>query len=250
MGYYCITTRKATRAMYFAQKALNYDNRNQEALLLKGTALLELKKTQDAIVHFREAIRIAPYRFEAHKGLVDCYISGHRNREAIACAGQACKQFTNARSVTLYASVLAKEPFTLEKAKGYLEKALKLDINYLDAVYIMAEILEQQQQFDKAMEVLRNHLHKHSTSRLHEMLANMLAHTNDSQAALDEYNIALVMDPTNQRAREGLERVEKHGDMGVDSSYDVEVEDMEGTDNEADLDGSDIEDAWSDIDLS
>ena len=40
------------------------------------------------------------------------------------------------------------------------------------------------------------------------------------------------MDPTNQRAREGLERVEKHGDMGVDSSYDVEVEDMEGTDNE------------------
>ena len=49
-------------------QALNYDSRSQEALLLKGSALLDLKKTQDAIVHFREAIRIAPYRFEAHKG--------------------------------------------------------------------------------------------------------------------------------------------------------------------------------------
>ena len=43
------------------------------------------------------------------------------------------------------------------------------------------------------------------------------------------------MDPNNQRARDGIERVEKHGDMGVDSSYDVEVEDMEGSDNEVSL---------------
>jgi len=38
------------------------------------------------------------------------------------------------------------------------------------------------------------------------------------------------MDPSNPRVREGMERVEKHGDMGMDSTYDVEVDD--NTDNE------------------
>ena len=40
------------------------------------------------------------------------------------------------------------------------------------------------------------------------------------------------MDPTNARAREGIERVEKHSDLGLDTTYDVEVEDMEGSENE------------------
>jgi len=49
-------------------QALNIDNHNVEGLLLKGAALLELKKMQEAIMHFREAIRLSPYRFEAYKG--------------------------------------------------------------------------------------------------------------------------------------------------------------------------------------
>ena len=39
-------------------------------MLLKGSALLELKKISDAILHYREALRLEPHRYEAHKGLV------------------------------------------------------------------------------------------------------------------------------------------------------------------------------------
>lgn len=39
------------------------------------------------------------------------------------------------------------------QAKGYLEKALKLDPNNLDAVYAMATILGQQQQYDRAIKL-------------------------------------------------------------------------------------------------
>ncbi len=53
----------------------------------------------------------------------------------------------------LYASVLAKEPLSLEKAKGYLERAIKLDPSYLEGVYIMADILAQQQHYDKGIEL-------------------------------------------------------------------------------------------------
>ena len=56
-------------------------------------------------------------------------------------------------SLQLYASVLVKEPLSLEKAKTYLEKAIKMDPSYLEAVYIMADVLSQQHHYDKGIEL-------------------------------------------------------------------------------------------------
>jgi len=47
-------------------QALSLDSRNIEALSLKGLALMEVKKTPEAVSHFREALRLAPYRYEAY----------------------------------------------------------------------------------------------------------------------------------------------------------------------------------------
>lgn len=58
-------------------------NRSIEALLLKGNVLLDLKKLQDSMNHFREAMQLAPHRYELHKGLVDCYLAQSRHREAV-----------------------------------------------------------------------------------------------------------------------------------------------------------------------
>ncbi len=49
--------------------------KNVEALLLKGNVLLDLKKLNDSMNHFREAMVISPARYELHKGLIDCYIA-------------------------------------------------------------------------------------------------------------------------------------------------------------------------------
>ena len=55
-----------------------------------------------------------------------------------------------------------------------------------------------------------------------------------SLLALLQFDVIYVnrLDPSNTRAREGIERVEKHGDMGVDNAFDVEVEEMENSENE------------------
>ena len=42
-----------------------------------------MKKLNDSMNHFREAVTIAPYRYETHKGLVDCYLEQARHREAV-----------------------------------------------------------------------------------------------------------------------------------------------------------------------
>ena len=62
MGYYCFLNKKHSRAVYFGHKACIINHRSVEALLLKGNVLLEIKKYQEAMNHFREAMGIAPNR--------------------------------------------------------------------------------------------------------------------------------------------------------------------------------------------
>uniref|UniRef100_T1J2T0 Anaphase-promoting complex subunit 7 n=1 Tax=Strigamia maritima TaxID=126957 RepID=T1J2T0_STRMM len=242
-------TKRNNRAIYFAQKACTLNQRCIEALLVKGNILLDIKKVQEATLHFREVLRLAPYRFEGHKGLVDCYTALHRTRDSISYASSACKQLgQSSRALVLYASVLAKDPISVDKAKTVLEKALKLEPIYLDAVYQLAEIYEKEKQFDKGIELLRKQVALQSTCRLHQMLGDFLVRTNEPEKALDHYSAALNLDPNNSRALEGLQRVEQHSDP-LDNAYDIEVEDMADSDNEADLEESEVEAVWSDVDF-
>ncbi|KAL3857415.1 hypothetical protein ACJMK2_012089 [Sinanodonta woodiana] len=250
MGYLSLVTKKAVRAVYFAQKANNINPCNVEAFLLKGTALLEIKKTQEAIMHYQEALRVAPHRYEAYAGLIECYLMSHRNRDALSWSWKAIKTLgSSARTLTLYASVLGKDKGTVAKAKTYLERAMSFDPTYLEPVYLMAEILATERQFEKGIDLLRKQLISQSTCRLHQMLADFLTQTNEHQEALDHYNKALGLDPSNIRAKEGMERVEKQNDIGMDNSFDVEVEDMGSSDHEG-FDFDDVESTWSDTEFS
>jgi len=105
LGHYCHLNKNFKRAVYFAYKACQLEAKNVEALLLKGNIFLDLMKYRDAINHFREAAQIAPYRLEAHQGIVECNIGLQRHREAANAATEACKQFNKSpRALTLYAT--------------------------------------------------------------------------------------------------------------------------------------------------
>ena len=87
---------------FYFNQASSINSANVEALILKASALLELKKTHEAIMHFQAAIRWAPHRFEAYKGLTDCYVSAVRDREALGWAGRALKTIGgNVRTLTV-----------------------------------------------------------------------------------------------------------------------------------------------------
>ena len=79
-------------------------------------------------------------------------------------ATQACKALNNSpRGLTLYATVLIKDPLQLSttKAKPLVEKALATDPNHLPAVYLLAKILEQEMNLEAAIELLRKQLSKY-----------------------------------------------------------------------------------------
>ncbi|XP_033646823.1 anaphase-promoting complex subunit 7-like [Asterias rubens] len=247
MGYYySANALRTSRAVYFAQKAYQIDPRNVQALLLKGSVLQHMSKTQEALLHFREAVRMAPFRFEAHQGLVDCYVKASRIREALTTASNACKVLSNsARSLTLFASVLAKDSLSVDKAKSMLEKALAQEPTYLEAVYLLAEVLGEEQRYTAAIDLLRRQLQQQSTCQLHQMLGDFLSLNNDLQEALDQYSVALGLDPTNKKVLEGIQKVEKVTD-NVDLGQEDDMEALEESGEDVDYDASDTEVSWAD----
>lgn len=92
MAYSLYAARKFSRAHTLVIQALNMNSNDIEAIVLKGNILVEQKKYQDAIFLFRHAVHLKPYRYEPHKGLVDCLVGMHRLREASNIASSACKQ--------------------------------------------------------------------------------------------------------------------------------------------------------------
>lgn len=231
MGHFCNVTNRKQRAVYFAQKAHTIDSRNVQALVLKASLLQALEKQQEALVHFREAVKLAPCNFEAQKGLVECYMAANRHKEALTVAKNAHKTMgANPRTLTLCASVMAQEPASYDKATSMLEKSLAQDETYTDAACLLAEILGKKQQYDKAIALLRKHMIYDRTPRLHQLLGDYLALTSDYQEALDHYTQALSMNPGDSKAREGIQNVERAsgGEVEQDSANDTEEHDGEG----------------------
>ncbi|KAF0311903.1 Anaphase-promoting complex subunit 7 [Amphibalanus amphitrite] len=252
MAYHTLLGKRPQRALYFAHKASLLAPRSVEALVLKGNLLLELKKTQEAVVHFREAMQIASYRYEPVHGLVQCYVLLNRCKEAIALANSACKEmgFT-ARALTLYASVMVKEPLYLSRVRSCLEKALDKDPSYLPAAYLLAEIYEKSNLPELAIELLRRQVATHSTCRLHLALADLLVRDHDEASALHHYQIALNLDPTSERALRSLRRLEQGPDQ-PERSYDLDPDEVAESDNDEAVEDtdSDLGQNWTEMDMT
>lgn len=92
MAYALFALHKLNRANTIANQAIQLLPSNVEAIILRGNILIEQKKYQDALHHFRQALQMKPHRYEAHKGLTDCFIGMHRLREASNIASSAYKQ--------------------------------------------------------------------------------------------------------------------------------------------------------------
>lgn len=101
-------------------------------------------RVQEAIIHFREAIRLAPCRLDCYEGLIECYLASNSIREAMVMANNVYKTLgANAQTLTLLATVCLEDPVTQEKAKTLLDKALTQRPDYIKAVVKKAELLSK-----------------------------------------------------------------------------------------------------------
>ena len=144
---------------------------------------------------------------------MDCYVGLSRHREAVNFATGCCKHLANSpRALTLYASVLLKDQLSQSRAKGLLEKAAVT--GYLPAVYKLVELLDREGSSSWATP---------ATSILHQKLADMYVRTGPGgeERAVEHYTKALTLDPGNEAALVGLQKMETNTDGMEASGYDL-----------------------------
>uniref|UniRef100_H3D1K6 Anaphase promoting complex subunit 7 n=1 Tax=Tetraodon nigroviridis TaxID=99883 RepID=H3D1K6_TETNG len=246
-GCHSFYSKRYSRALYLGAKAIQLNSNSVQALLLKGAALRNMSRVQEAIIHFREAMRLAPCRLDCYEGLIDCYLASNGIREAMGMANNIYKTLgANAQTLTILATVCLEDPVTQEKAKSLLDRALAQRPDYTKAVVKMAELLSREQKYEEGIKLLRSALADQSDCVLHRMLGDFLVAVSDFQEAMDQYSIALSLDPNDQKSLEGMQKMEKE-ESPTDATVELDGDDMEGSGEDGDLEGSDSEAAqWAD----
>ncbi|CAG9836544.1 unnamed protein product [Diabrotica balteata] len=223
LGNYMYALKKYDKAAYFGQQACLLDRRNIEALLLKANTLLQIKKYSDAATHCTEALQLCNYRHDIHKCCVESYIQSNRIREAESVAVNACNQMNfSAQAYCLHASVLLKDPMASSRTvRKILEKAVAQDkTGVTNALPMLVEFLESEQQYGPASHLLLKHIETHKpSSRLHQLLGDCFVNLQKDDEAFHHYTLALKLDPTNQRATEGLNNIGRSLSLSKRDSY-------------------------------
>ncbi|XP_063050771.1 anaphase-promoting complex subunit 7-like [Engraulis encrasicolus] len=78
------------------------------------------------------------------------------------------------------------------------------------------------------------------------MLGDFLFAVQEYQESIDQYSIALSLDPNDPKSLEGMQKMEKE-ESPMDATVELDGDDMEGSGEDAELEGSDSEAAqWAD----
>nr|XP_034895749.1 anaphase-promoting complex subunit 7-like isoform X2 [Populus alba] len=226
-------------ALSYAEKSTRIDERHVLGYIMKGTLLLSLKRPEAAVIAFRGAQELRA-DLRSYQGLVHSYLAFSKIKEALHAAREAMKAMPqSAKALKLVGDVHASNSGGREKAKKFYESALRLEPGYLGAALALAELHVIEGRNGDAVSLLERYLKDWADDSLHVKLAQVFAATNMLQEAMSHYQSALRINPQNEAAKKGLERLEKQM-KGVDpdapeEDEENEIEDADGDQEETDL---------------
>lgn len=226
-------------ALSYAEKSIKIDERHIPGYIMKGNLLLSLKRPEAAVMAFKGAQELRA-DLRSYQGLVHSYLAFSKVKEALYAAREAMKAMPqSAKALKLVGDVHASNTGGREKAKRFYESALRLEPGYLGAALALAELHVIEGRNGDAVSLLERYLKDWADDSLHVKLAQVFAATNMLQDSLSHYQSALRINPQNEAAKKGLERLEKQM-KGVDpdapeEEEENEVEDADGDQEEAEL---------------
>ncbi|KAG4126623.1 hypothetical protein ERO13_D10G168100v2 [Gossypium hirsutum] len=226
-------------ALSYAEKSIKIDERHIPGYLMKGNLLLALKRPESAVMAFRGAQELRA-DLRSYQGLVHSYLAFSKVKEALYAAREAMKAMPqSAKALKLVGDVHASNSGGREKAKKFYESALRLEPGYLGAALALAELHVIEGRNGDAVSLLERYLKDWADDSLHVKLAQVFAATNMLQDSLSHYQSALRINPQNEAAKKGLERLEKQM-KGVDPDAPEEEEENEVDDADAEQEEAEL----------
>lgn len=143
------------------------------------------------------------------------------------------------------------DPLLKIKSKSLLEKALEMDPYCLPAVFMMVELLLELGDSATAVKLITKQCTTKPNSKLYSILGDILSKEKNQIKAVENYTIAINMDPLNRRAITGLMSMGQSSQPNEEPEnsrmYDFE-EMLEPTNPPAEAE-SENDAPWSDMEL-
>ncbi|GLT99189.1 hypothetical protein SLE2022_166420 [Rubroshorea leprosula] len=226
-------------ALSYAEKCTRINERHIPGYIMKGNLLLSMKQPAAAVHAFRGALELRA-DLRSYQGLVHSYLASSKAKEALYAAREAMKAMPqSAKALKLVGDVHASNSSGREKAKKFYESALRLEPGYLGAALALAELHVIEGRNEDAASLLKRYLKDWADDSLHVKLAQVFAATNSLQEALTHYQAALRINPQNEAAKKGLERLEKQM-KGVDPDAPEEDEENEVDDADGEVEETEL----------
>ncbi|CAN6326698.1 unnamed protein product [Urochloa humidicola] len=227
------------KALTYAEKSLRVDDRHITGYIMKGNLHLSLNRPDLAVTDFRGAQELRA-DLRSYQGLVRAYLALAKCKEALFTAREAMKvMHQSAKALKLVGDVHAISSSGREKARKFYESAIRLEPGFIGAALALADLHVAEGRSREALVLLERYLRQCADDSLHIKLAQVFAATNMLSDALSHYQSALRINPQNEAAKKGLERLEKQM-KGVDPDAPEEDDDNEADDIDADQDDAEL----------
>ncbi|CAI8010067.1 Anaphase-promoting complex subunit 7 [Geodia barretti] len=210
-----LSSLERSRASVLLENAYSYSLRNAEAAFCHASLFWTKQDVHSAVQKYQEAVHIDPSFSEAYEALVRCYLVMRRDREALSLARAASQHIR--RPVFHYylqGIALSQKPATTDKCRVLLEKAVKTDPSYQQAVIQLSKLYLREGAGENAVDLLRKHSDIHSCPLVHTELGNCLTLLKRHQEAMEHYSQALIQDPTFEKALQGMELLQQQLQSG------------------------------------
>ncbi|KAJ1919246.1 hypothetical protein H4219_002097 [Mycoemilia scoparia] len=238
---------KDALAMIWKAQALNVSH--AEAYYAEGNIHMQLEQSLEALESFRQA-HIISRDAKTYKGLLESYILLSRYKDALVLAKDVVDLMPkNAGALTMVGLVLSHSPDSYDKAVRILKSALEIDIRCSDAVAALASLYVSNEHLDKAISLIESSLPYNDTDVMHTRFADVLTLDNQLEKATIHYKNALSINPSNERAKLGLDRVDRmmnpEDDEDDEDDDDEEEEEEEEAEDAGDVLEAELEDPFS-----
>ncbi|KAJ1261629.1 hypothetical protein BS78_09G045200 [Paspalum vaginatum] len=227
------------KALTYAEKSLRVDDRHITGYIMKGNLHLSLNRPDLAVTDFRGAQELRA-DLRSYQGLVRAYLALAKCKDALFTAREAMKvMHQSAKALKLVGDVHAISSSGREKARKFYESAIRLEPGFLGAALALADLHVTEGRNKEAVMLLERYLRQWADDSLHIKLAQVFAATNMLSDALSHYQSALRINPQNEAAKKGLERLEKQM-KGVDPDAPEEDEENDADDIDGDQDDAEL----------
>lgn len=138
------------------------------------------------------------------------------------------------------------DPLIKIKAKPLLENALEKDPYCLPAVLMMVDLLLERNENSAAVKLIKKQCTTRPNSKLYAILGDILSKEKNHMKAVENYTIAIKMDPLNRRANTGLMALSSNDEENCRTYEFEEMLEVPGNAAEAE---SESDAPWSDFEI-